>query len=87
MTFKEIAEGMIALQEKKNADYGNAFEQSCDKWGIVAALTRMGDKMNRIESLYRNGDALIKDEKIEDTLIDLAAYAIMTVEWLHKMDE
>lgn len=82
MTFKEIAGGMIALQEKKHADYGNAFGDSCDKWGLVAALTRMGDKMNRIENLYRNGDANVKDERIEDTLIDLAAYAIMTVEWL-----
>lgn len=86
-TFKELAEQMIALQEKKNTDYGNAFQQSCDKWGLVSALTRLGDKMNRIESLFKNGESKVNDESLEDTLIDLSAYALMTVEWLKNKEK
>lgn len=86
-SFKEIAEQMVALQEKKNKDYGNAFERSCEKWGIVSALTRLGDKMNRLEMLWKNGGAEVKDEAMEDTLVDLAAYALMTVEWLRKKED
>jgi hypothetical protein len=45
----------------------------------------MSDKFNRFKSLMRCGStARVEDEKIEDTLMDLAAYAIMTVEWIKK---
>lgn len=43
----------------------------------------MGDKMNRLESLV-NKKAMVKNESIKDTLLDLANYAIMTVMWLDK---
>lgn len=83
MTFKKITEEMVSLQEKKNRDYGGAFEKSCDEFGITTAAIRLGDKYNRFKSLIRK-DALVEDESIEDTLIDMAAYAIMTVSWLRK---
>ena len=67
----------------KNHDYGNSFDKSLDKFGIVASIVRMGDKMNRIESLT-NKEAKVNDESIKDTLLDLANYAIMTVMWLDK---
>ena len=41
------------------------------------------DKMNRLESLV-NKKAMVKNESIKDTLLDLANYAIMTVMWLDK---
>ena len=71
---------MANLYEKKNADYGNSFDKSCNEFGITAALVRMNDKFNRIKSLTKN-DNLVKDESIEDTLIDLANYSIMTLIW------
>ena len=39
--------------------------------------------MNRIESLSQK-KAKVESESIEDTLLDLANYAIMTVIWLRK---
>lgn len=80
--FMDITTNMSKTYAAKNHDYGNSFEQSCDKFGIIAGIVRMGDKMNRIESLAIK-QAEVKDESIKDTLLDLANYAIMTVMWLN----
>lgn len=49
-----------------------------DKFGLVASVVRIGDKMNRIESLVQK-KAMVQDESIRDTLLDMANYAIMTM--------
>lgn len=85
MTFEQLANQLIDTQKRKNADYGSSFDQTLDEFGLVASATRMSDKFNRFKSLMRCGStARVEDEKIEDTLMDLAAYAIMTVEWIKK---
>lgn len=81
--FMDITTNMAKTYAAKNHDYGNSFEQSLDKFGLLAAVVRMGDKMNRIESLSKK-EAEVKDESIKDTLLDLANYAIMTVMWLNR---
>ena len=80
-TFNEKTKYMNDLYEKKNHDYGNSFDISLNKYGIIAALTRISDKFNRLESLILKKEVKIEDEKIEDTLIDLASYCIMTLKW------
>ena len=82
-SFMDITTNMAKTYAAKNHDYGNSFEQSCNKFGIIASVVRLGDKMNRIESLTFN-KAKVKDESIKDTLLDLANYAIMTVMWLNQ---
>lgn len=81
--FTEITSNMVKTYAAKNHDYGNSFEQSLDKFGLVASVVRLGDKMNRIESLTKK-EAQVKDESIKDTLLDMANYAIMTVMWMDK---
>lgn len=81
--FTEITNNMAKTYAAKNHDYGNSFEQSLDKFGLVASVVRLGDKMNRIESLT-NKEAKVNDESIKDTLLDMANYAIMTVMWMDK---
>lgn len=81
--FKEVVNEMISTYVRKNHDYGNSFDKSLDKFGLVASVVRMGDKMNRIESLV-NKDAKVKDESIKDTLLDLANYAVMTLVWMNN---
>lgn len=81
--FKNIVETVTETYIAKNHDYGNSFEQSLDKFGLIAAIVRMGDKMNRIESLSKK-EAEVKGESIKDTLLDLASYSIMTLMWLNK---
>lgn len=40
---------------------------------------RLEDKLNRLKALTRNGNQQVNDESIDDTLMDLANYAIMTL--------
>ena len=81
ITFADITKEMVSLQEKKNKDYGNSFEQTLDEFGLIAGVIRLNDKMNRVKQLCKSQKQEVKDEKIEDTLIDLANYAIMTLSW------
>lgn len=81
--FIDITKKMAKTYAAKNHDYGNSFEQSLDKFGLVASVVRLGDKMNRVESLTKK-EAQVKDESIKDTLLDMANYAIMTVMWMDK---
>lgn len=83
-TFKSITSEITELQEKKNRDYGNAFHDSYEEFGMITAVIRLNDKMNRLKSLVRNGKADV-NESMRDTLIDLAAYAIMTIEELDNV--
>ena len=79
--FMDITANMAKTYAAKNHDYGNSFDRSLDKFGIIAAIVRMGDKMNRLESLAVKR-AEVKDESIKDTLLDLATYSVMTVMWM-----
>ena len=80
----ELCNNVASTYERKNADYGDSFGISVKKYGIIAALTRMSDKWNRLENLILKGESKVTDEAITDTLIDLAAYALMTVMELEK---
>lgn len=84
--FMSITKNMAKTYAAKNHDYGNSFEQSLDKFGLVASVVRLGDKMNRIESLTKK-EAQVKDESIKDTLLDLASYSVMTLMWLNKQQK
>lgn len=78
--FKEITEEMNALYQKKNADYGDSFHQAWKKFGRTVGLVYMDAKMNRITQLLAHPEAQqVHSEKIEDTLIDLANYAVLTI--------
>ena len=79
MTFEEITKEMNSIYIKKNNDYGNSFDKSCDEFGLVSPAIRMTDKLNRFKSLIKTKDEyMVKDESIKDTLLDLANYAILT---------
>ena len=79
----KIFKEMFSTYVKKNADYGNSFEKSIEKFGLVASAVRLSDKLERFSNLICN-DAQVKDESIEDTLLDMANYAAMTVLFLRK---
>lgn len=80
---KKLLDDMHDLYIKKNADYGNSVHDTYEKYGLVSFLVRMEDKLNRVRNLNKDNvkisDAKVKDEKIEDTLMDLANYAILAI--------
>ena len=80
----KICQELTETYKKKNADYGNSFENSLDKHGLIAGIVRMDDKMSRLISLNSKNEQLVLDESMRDTLMDLANYAIMSVMWLDE---
>lgn len=76
---------LVSVYEAKNSDYGNSFEECCNKFGLVSAVVRMNDKINRINSLYDKRDMKV-NESLVDTLLDLANYAVMTAVWMNNND-
>lgn len=75
---EKICEELRVIYSAKNADYGDSFGETFEKLGIISAVTRIADKTNRLQTLAMQA-AKVEDEKIEDTLMDLANYAIMTL--------
>ena len=78
---KEICKELNEIYKKKNRDYGNSFGETFEKLGIISAVTRITDKYNRLVSLATKPEEerMVKDESINDTLLDMANYAIMTL--------
>ena len=84
-TALSILDNMQAVYEAKDSDYsatglpmGNL--RKCEDAGIEAwrgCLVRIGDKMSRLENFLKEKEYLVISEKAEDTVIDLANYAIL----------
>ena len=92
---KDIHFKMQAVTKAKNTDYSGGGDSDAfnnfmmvEKMGISSAesgfLVRMTDKMMRITNLIKNGGAQVKDEAIEDTLMDLANYAVLMMGYLES---
>lgn len=75
----ELCEELNNTYKNKNHDYGDSFGKSFTKYGITAAMVRMEDKWNRLDNLVSYAEGIcVKDETINDTLLDLANYCLLT---------
>ena len=72
---KTVQTEALDLFIKKNADYGDAFAN----YGSVGVIVRLGDKIQRLMSVSKNGVTLVNTESLRDTLIDLHNYAAMGI--------
>ena len=82
-TMKTQYDGQYDTFCRKNHDYGNSFEESLDKFGIIASLVRMQDKMFRLQSITDESKTQqVGSESLLDTLEDISNYAAMTACWL-----
>ena len=77
--FREIADSLVNLYEKKNKAYGDSFGSTFDKLGIISTVTQISHKYNRLVNLATHPDIDNLGESIEDTLKDMASYCIMTL--------
>lgn len=71
---------------RKNRDYGDSFAKQFAKYGVLSGLIRMDDKMRRLENLVGGAEQNV-DESIEDTLLDLCGYSLLTLIELRKQRE
>ena len=84
MKFDEITKELNELYAKKNLAYGDSFSKTFKQLGLISAVTRIADKFNRLVNLATNKAIDNLGESIEDTLLDLASYCIMTIMELRK---
>ena len=77
--FKDLAMQMVETFARKRHDYGQTSTETYKKFGPISMYLRMYDKMGRLENLFVNGAENLTGEAIEDTLLDLANYAIITI--------
>lgn len=70
----DLSDTLIA----KNHDYGNSFGDLVKEYGNIAMLIPLNNKIHRLDTLIKS-DNQVKDESIEDTLRDLAGYAILSL--------
>lgn len=74
---KSLCNEIHELYLAKNADYGDSFRKVREEIPN-AILVRLSDKLNRLKKLMIHPEEQkIKEESIDDTLMDLANYALL----------
>jgi len=95
---KKVVLKMNDIVKQKNHDYTggdncDAFANfvSVEQIGIASTeqgfLTRMMDKMMRINTFVKQGQLKVKDESVKDTLMDLANYSILMMGYIESKDD
>ena len=70
-----IQKEALSIFTKKNHDYGDSFAT----YGPIGVIVRIGDKIQRLQSITRKGITMVNDESIRDTLMDLHNYCAMAI--------
>ena len=81
--YGSLLDKLFTTYKAKDADYGSAFAEMFDELGIDYAYGKLREKINRIKVL-RNKPNMVENEGLEDTLLDTAGYAILTLVELKK---
>jgi hypothetical protein len=85
--FKDLTNKMNDIFQAKRNDYGPSTEDTFKRYGAVSLLVRMRDKLNRLDNLLVTKiSSSVNDERVEDTLLDLANYALITVLEMKKAE-
>lgn len=91
---RSCCDRMIVITQMKNADYTGGSDDPfanfnrVELMGIATTeagfLTRMMDKLCRVNSFVKNGSLQVNTESVEDTLLDLANYSILLAGYIRS---
>jgi hypothetical protein len=94
--YNKALKDMADTCKKKNADYTgdqDPFRNFAlvEKLGIASTeqgfMTRMADKLSRLSTFISKGQLQVKDESVQDTLLDLANYCVLLSVYLTSKNE
>lgn len=74
---EEILKELQIIMVRKHQDYGPYNIAHAPGGAMNGLIIRMHDKLERLQNLYYNKSDTPNYESVEDTLIDLANYAII----------
>lgn len=81
----DIAGALVETLLRKNTDYGDSYATLRREYGPVAYLIRLADKANRLKALQ--GHEALVSESYEDTVRDIAGYALLELVYLRREAE
>jgi len=95
--FEKVTTHMLETMKAKNADYSSSNADPFHNFKMVELMgvataeqgffARITDKVMRLASFVKNGTLQVKGEAVEDTLEDLAVYAILMICYLRSNDD
>lgn len=85
--FYKLLEQMAELHSRKNHDYAGTSDplknlRACERLDMdpfLGVMVRLQDKWSRLEEFIKQGVMLVKDESVEDTLMDNAVYSLLAI--------
>jgi len=90
-SIEDFYKANVEISKRKSNDYASDTDpfsnfRKVENMGLTVPqgfLVRMGDKMSRLEELIGKGkSSQVMDEKVEDTLADLANYSAILAVYL-----
>lgn len=91
---RDFCHRMIAITKEKNADYTGTSNdpfanfRTIELLGVTSVeagfITRITDKLRRICTFVQKGVLLVKNESVEDTLIDMANYCALLAGYIRE---
>lgn len=82
--FKKYTDDLAETLWTKNKAYGDSFSSAIDDFGLKAAGTQLSHKYNRMKHLVNANKLTENGESLEDTMLDLAGYSILTLRYLKE---
>ena len=81
---KKLQKREMKIIKEKNVGYSSKKDvlENFRFVGEIGLIGRMGDKLIRAKNVIKRGKSNLKDERIEDTLMDLSNYANLLIVYL-----
>lgn len=78
---KALMVKMATILDAKGRDYSGTQDAMSNfhDFGWKGILVRIGDKFHRCKNLSKKDSAAVKDESVEDTLLDMANYCLLAL--------
>ena len=93
--FYGLLDQMAKLHSRKNHDYAGTSDplknlRACTRLELdpfIGVMVRLQDKWSRIEEFVKSKTLLVKNESVEDTLMDNAVYSLLAIILLREQKE
>jgi hypothetical protein len=79
----------LEIIKRKNSDYGATDDPFANfrMFGEIGFAVRLSDKLSRIKTLLERGSAEVKEESLEDTIMDASNYLYLLLAYRKEKNE